>query len=63
MAFYEKTNKKYVSEIDKHLAQFDQSHDNSATQQAEIDKYKAVYHKRDHIVKTKKPKDLWDFSE
>jgi len=43
-----KTDKHYVSEIDNELAEFDQSHPKSASQQAEIDKYKRVHELRDN---------------
>ncbi|MCB1828010.1 MAG: hypothetical protein KDH94_06250 [Coxiellaceae bacterium] len=43
-----KTDKHYVSEIDKKLAEFDQTHPKSASQQAEIDKHKRVYALRDN---------------
>lgn len=43
-----KTNKHYVSEIDKELAKFDQTHPKSASQQAEIDKHERVNRLRDN---------------
>ena len=55
-----KTNKNYVSEIDQRLAEFDHTHPHSATQQAEINKYKAIYQKRDHLITIPKAKDVWD---
>jgi len=51
----------YVSDIDRSLAKFDQSHELSTSQRAEIDKYKEIYHKRDHSVHPKQKKDIWDF--
>lgn len=63
MIFYQKSYKNYVSEIDKCLAKFDHTHSPSATQTAEINKYKVVYQKRDNAIKHKKEKDIWDFGE
>lgn len=60
---YQKTNKNFVSEIDKRLAEFDHTHAKSATQQAEINKYKAIYQKRNQATVINKPKDLWDFND
>lgn len=42
-----KVNKHFVSEIDKKLAKFNQSHTKSASQEAEIDKYRRIFEKRD----------------
>ncbi len=57
----QKTIKDYVSEIDKHLAEFDRSHSLSASQQAEIKKYQRVYERRDHPTPLAKKPSLWDF--
>lgn len=43
----QKTNKHYVSDIDIKLAEFDAINPKSASQQAEIAKYKRVYRLRD----------------
>lgn len=45
-----KTDKHYVSEIDKRLAEFDQTHPKSPSQQAEIDKHERVYRLRDNPI-------------
>ena len=58
---HQKTDKAYVSPIQKHLAEFDRSHEKSESQQAEIKKYKHIYQLRDHAIVQKKKKDLWDF--
>lgn len=43
-----KIDKQYVSEIDKKLAEFDSTHSKSRAQQAEYDKYQAIYQLRDN---------------
>ena len=55
-------DKFYVSDIDKSLAKFDATHKNSAAQQAEINKYKEIYKKRDQLQPKHEVKhsDLWD---
>jgi hypothetical protein len=45
-----KTDKHYISEIDKKLAEFDQSHANTPSQQAEIDKHQRVFDQRDKAI-------------
>ena len=45
-----KSDKHYVSEIDKKMAEFDQAHPKSASQQAEIAKHQRVYALRDNAV-------------
>ncbi len=57
----QKMDKHYVSAIDKHLAEFDRSHMPSASQKAEIEKYRQVYEKRDKPTVTKKKLSIWDF--
>jgi hypothetical protein len=56
-----KINRNYVSEIDKKMAEFNRTHKRSKSQQAEYDKYQAVFTKRD---KTTQPEDRdtinWD---
>lgn len=44
-------NKNYVSEIDRKLAEFDRTHQPSAAQQVEIDKYQRIYQLRDQVRK------------
>ncbi len=58
----EKTNKHYVSPADEFLAKFNRDHANSASQQAEIDKYKRLDEQRDNpAAPDNAPKDdLWD---
>lgn len=43
----QKTNKHYVSDIDIKLAEFDLINPQSASQQAEVAKYKRIYRLRD----------------
>lgn len=43
-----RTDKHYISEIDKRLAEFDQSHPKTPSQKTEIDKYKRIYELRDN---------------
>lgn len=53
-------DKHFVSEIDKKLAEFDATHQKSAAQEAEHDKYQRIYRLRDvptDIVKA--DEDLW----
>jgi len=57
----QKTDKNYVSEIDKQLAKFDQSQPKSASQGAEIKKYDRIYKLRDHAIKEKIKKTIWEF--
>lgn len=45
----QKTNKKYVSEIDNMLAWFDKTHPKTADQLAEIQKYHDVQRLRDTV--------------
>ena len=42
-----KIDKHFVSEIDKKLAAFDATHAKSPAQQAEFDKYRQLYQRRD----------------
>ena len=57
-----RTNKHYVSPIDIKLAEFDKNHQKSASQLAEIAKYKRIRHLRDTKVLPSKPKieDVWE---
>ena len=58
-----KTDKQYVSNIDKKLAEFDKTHPKTPSQQAEIDKHNRVYQLRDSAELLEKPDDdegLWD---
>ena len=57
----QKTLKNYVSDIDRHLAQFDHTHRLAPSQQAEIKKYEWVYKHRDIPVAFEKKKDIWKF--
>lgn len=52
----------YISEIDRFLKTFDDQHPiKSASQQAEIDKYKAIAHARETPVKpAKRSTKLWE---
>ena len=56
-----KTNKQFVSEIDKKLTEFDKTHTNTPSQKAEIDKHKRVFHLRDcpELPKAEE-ENLWD---
>ena len=56
-----KTDKQYISEIDKKLAEFDRTHPNTFSEQAEIDKHERVFHLRDcpELLKEKE-EDLWE---
>lgn len=58
---HQKTDKNFVSNIDKKLAEFNRTHTKSASQDAEINKYKRIYKLRDHAIVEKKKKDLWEF--
>ena len=40
-------NKHFVSEIDKKLNEFNETHEKSASQQAEIEKYNKIHELRD----------------
>ena len=57
-------DKSYFSEIDKRLAKFNRTHPKSASQMAEIEKYKDIYKRRDlPVMKGEKEKELFDFAE
>lgn len=58
---YQKTSGAYISEIDKRLADFNQNHAWSATQVAEIKKYKRIFHLQNTPSTSVKRKTLWDF--
>jgi len=56
-----KTDKHYVSEIDKKLAEFDQTHPKSESQKNEIRKHQRVFELRDHPkMPTSQRKSLLD---
>jgi len=53
----------FVSEIDRFLTQFDQTHpEKSTSQQAEIDKFKPIAEKRDKNINASQPESstLWE---
>jgi hypothetical protein len=56
-----KTLKKYISPIDIALAKFDKTHTLSASQTAEIEKYKRIYALRDHRrpLPVHPPENIW----
>jgi len=58
-----KIDRNFISDIDKKLAEFDESHKLSPSQQAEAAKYRDLNHLRDEPV-LKKPSDdeseIWD---
>ncbi|WP_100622934.1 CBU_0585 family protein [Candidatus Coxiella mudrowiae] len=58
---YQKTLGAYISEIDKRLIDFNQNHAWSATQVAEIKKYKRIFHLQNTRSPSVKRKTLWDF--
>ena len=60
---YKKTNGAYVSEIDKHLADFDNNHTWSATQLSEVTKYERIFRLRDDHSSAIKEKMSWDFDQ
>ena len=43
-----KLNKQFISEIDQKLNEFNQTHEKSASQQAEIKKYNKIHELRDN---------------
>ena len=45
-----KINSKYISSIDKKMAEFNRTHKLTESQQAEHDKYQEIYKKRDQAV-------------
>lgn len=54
-------DKQFVSEIDKKMAEFDATHSKSASQQAEIEKYRKIHQLRDVPTELKSKEDkLWD---
>ena len=58
---FRKIDRSYVSPIDIKLREFDQSHEMSESQKAEIAKYKDIYYKRDVPTPEKqKNSKLWD---
>lgn len=54
-----KIDKRFVSEIDKKMAEFDATHAKSASQKAEIDKYQKIYQLRDVPTEQSLEDDLW----
>ncbi len=56
-----KLKKHFISAIDQHLRQFDQTHPKSASQQAEIAKYQRIYAQRDQTTSPQDPQGhIWD---
>lgn len=56
-----KVNKRFVSDIDQKLREFDRTHQPSASQAAEIAKYKTIDHRRDDPnVSAEQQGDIWD---
>ena len=54
-------NKHFISEIDKQLAEFDQTHPLNAQRAAEKAKYQRIYQLRDVPTETEVHRDtLWD---
>ncbi|MBS0349904.1 MAG: hypothetical protein JSR33_01725 [Proteobacteria bacterium] len=55
-------DKNYVSKIDIQLAEFDAVHDKTASQIAQINKYKRIFLLRDkkNPLKPKKDKKIWE---
>lgn len=47
-----KLNKQFISEIDQKLKEFDESHEKSDSQQAEIKKYNKINELRDNPATT-----------
>lgn len=58
----QKIDKNFVSDIDKRLVKFDKTHPKSASQLAEITKYKRIYELRDNpnAKKSAQDKDIWE---
>lgn len=55
-----KVNKNFISNIDQRLAEFDKTHPKSASQLAEIRKYRRIYELRDNPdAENHEPSDLW----
>ena len=54
-----KIDKHFVSEIDKKMAEFDATHQQSAAQQAEFNKYQRIYHMRDVPTECTDRDSLW----
>ncbi len=50
----------YVSDIDKHLNKFRATHKPSASQRAEIKKYKNIMDLRDHPQAEKPDGEIWE---
>ena len=51
-------DKHYISDIDKKLAEFDDTHHLSRAQLAEYNKYQRIYRLRDDIVSPLKVEDI-----
>ena len=58
----QKINKHFISDIDKKCAKFDQDHAPEPQQLDEIEKYKKIYHIRDHGTDSDERDEtsLWD---
>jgi len=54
-----KIDKHFVSEIDKKMAKFDATHEKSAAQQAEFEKYQRIYKMRDVPMECTGQSDIW----
>jgi hypothetical protein len=56
-----KINSKYISAIDKKMAEYNRTHKRTKSQQFEHDKYERIYEKRDHsCAKEEKSGINWD---
>ena len=58
--FKKQFKKNYLSEIDKMLNDFNQANQKSASQKAEINKYKRVFLLRDHPVSNEAQQEVWE---
>ncbi|HCA90276.1 MAG: hypothetical protein CMF38_03065 [Legionellaceae bacterium] len=52
-------DKSFISPIDTFLHKFDQTHDKSASQVQEIDKYKRINNLRDKVQADKDSIEIW----
>ena len=55
-----KSNKNFVSPIQQYLRDFNNTHEKTASQLAEIAKHKPVFEKRDTIQKQQKEDNIWE---
>ena len=56
-----KINRYFVSNIDKAIAEFNKTHEKSASQKHEKEKYEEIYSRRDTANETSEDnQDLWD---